>query len=230
MRLRALPPAYGKPFVENLLNHFFHDIEDRIRAIMQPKKLPSMPYTFTSTFYTNPNAPNKDTKRLSRAPDRIVAQQMKIFKEQWAGLGISMDHALVKGDMEMASAVWRNFLGARGASGIAFRDTQFKRAVNLVGGEVVNPEKIDLNKEETTDDGSGVHDYPPSDVDKYVRYPELMLEIVGFVRREISRLEALSDEAVIDGNLEDLMFGQPDKSQGSPQKRGKPKKLGQHHL
>lgn len=136
---------------------------------------------------------------------------MKIFKEQWAGMGLSFDLALVKGDAEMAGAVWRNLLGARGSRGIAYSNAdgqaQFRRAVNLVGGEVVNVAKIDINKEETRDDGSGVHDFPPSEVDKYVKYPELMLDLVSYVRRELARLEKISDHDIMSGNWEKLTFG-----------------------
>jgi cytochrome b pre-mRNA-processing protein 3 len=142
---------------------------------------------------------------------------MKIFKEQWAGLGLSFDLGLVKGDMEMAGAVWRNLLGARGAQGIAFPDSsssslptqprKFRRSVNLVGGEVVNVAKIDLEKEEATDDGSGVHDFGPEEADLYLKYPELMLDVVRYVRRELVRLERLSDEQIIGGQLENIKFG-----------------------
>ncbi|KAJ7125002.1 hypothetical protein C8R44DRAFT_782027 [Mycena epipterygia] len=211
VRFRALPEAYGRRFADCLVDHFFHDVEDRIRAIMQPS-LDYKPYTFTSAFYVNPNAPSGDKKeRLSRAPDRLVTEQMKIFKEQWTGFCLSFDLGLIKGDMEMAGAVWRNLLGARGASGIAFPDDpsapSFRRAVNLLGGTVVNPSKIDFEKEATTDDGSGVHDFPPDEADKYLAYPELMLEVVQYVRRELVRLEAFSDGQVVDMYWEGMKFG-----------------------
>ena len=98
---------------------------------------------------------------------------MKIFREQWAGLGMSMDLGLVKGDAEMAAAIWRNLLGGRGARGISLggvganpslsdENTSkpgFRRSVNLVGGLVENVEKIDVDVEETRDDSSGVYDF-----------------------------------------------------------------------
>jgi len=127
------------------------------------------------------------------------------------GLGLSFDLALVQGDMEMAAAIWRNLLGARGSRGIAYPSTAesptYRRAVNLVGGEVVNVAKIDVDKEELKDDGSGVHDFPPQEVDKYVRYPELMSELVEYVRRELARLEKISDEEIMNGALDSIQFG-----------------------
>ncbi|KAG6809237.1 hypothetical protein H0H92_001062 [Tricholoma furcatifolium] len=237
VRLRALPGDEGKHYTQALIDHFFIDIEDRIRAVLQPQATPSKPYTFHTPFYVNPNAPAPgdptDAKGRprprSRAPDRLVTRQMKIFKEQWAGLGLSMDLGLVKGDMDMAAAVWRNLLGARGAQGIAFPDPgananvdaeaeaeatnaktqpkKFRRSVNLVGGEVVNVAKIDLEKEEARDDGSGVHDFAPEEADLYLEYPQLMLDVVGYVRRELVRLEKLSDEQIRSGALEGIRFG-----------------------
>ncbi|KDR79583.1 hypothetical protein GALMADRAFT_243686 [Galerina marginata CBS 339.88] len=220
VRLRALPQEHGKPYQQALVDHFFIDIEDRIRTVLQPPAEPTKPYTFDSPFYVKPNVPspgatlpNGKPKPLGRAPDRIVTQQMKIFKEQWTGMGLSFDVGLVKGDMEMAGAVWRNLLGARGAQGIDYADANpsttavYRRAVNLVGGEVVNVAKIDLDKEEVTDDGSGVHDFPPSETDRYLSYPEVMLDVVGYVRRELARLERVSDEDIISGDWRKLAFG-----------------------
>jgi cytochrome b pre-mRNA-processing protein 3 len=212
VRFRALPDAYGRRYADCIVDHFFQDVEDRIRAIMQPSH-DYKPYIFTSTFYINPNAPTGTDKneRLSRAPDRLVTQQLKIFKEQWTGFSLSLDLGLINGDMEMAGAVWRNLLGARGASGIAFPDDPsaptFRRTVNLLGGTEVNPTKIDFEKEAVTDDESGVHDFPPAEADKYLTYPELMLDIVQYIRRELVRLEALSDEEVLDKDWREMGFG-----------------------
>lgn len=138
---------------------------------------------------------------------------MKIFKEQWAGMGLSFDLAMVQTDQEMASAVWRNLLGARGAQGIEYpapgspEAKKFRRAVNLVGGEVVNVSKVDVEKEMATDDESGVHDFSPAEVDKYLTYPEVMLDLTTYVRRELARLDKISDEDIMQGNWEKLKFG-----------------------
>ncbi|KAJ7782849.1 hypothetical protein B0H16DRAFT_1357299 [Mycena metata] len=212
VRFRALPSDYGRRYEDCIVDHFFQDVEDRIRAIMQPSH-DYKPYIFTSNFYVNPNAPKTtDTKeRLAHTPERIVSQQMKIFKEQWTGLCLALDLGLVNGDMEMAGAVWRNLLGARGASGIAFPDDPsapaFRRTVNLLGGTVVNPSKIDFDKEAVTDDSSGVHDFPPAEVDKYLAYPELMFDVVQYIRRELVKLEKLTDEEIVDLDWREMRFG-----------------------
>jgi cytochrome b pre-mRNA-processing protein 3 len=129
-------------------------------------------------------------------------------------MGLSLDLGLVKGDMELAGAVWRNLLGARGAQGIAYPDTSsssptphYRRSVNLVGGEVIDVAKVDNEKEETKDDGSGVHDFSPQEVDKYLTYPEVMMDVVAYLRREVARLDKISDDAIIDGDWKKLAFG-----------------------
>ena len=222
VRLRTLPAEHGKHYQQALIDHFFIDIEDRIRTVLQPPAEPTQPYTFETSFYSNPNAPTSNTtttsngkrKPLTRVPDRMVTQQLKIFKEQWSGMGLSFDLGLVKGDMELAGAIWRNLLGARGAQGIAYPDTSpspstphFRRSVNLVGGEVINVAKVDIEKEETKDDGSGVHDFSPEEVDKYLTYPQVMLDVVAYLRREIARLDKVSDEAILNGDWKKVAFG-----------------------
>jgi cytochrome b pre-mRNA-processing protein 3 len=206
-RLRALPAEHGRHYHQALIDHFFIDIEDRIRTVLQPPPTPTKPYTFASAFYVNPNAPAPNKKR-SRAPDRIVTRQMKIFKEQWSGMGIAFDLGLVRGDAELAGAVWRNLLGARGAAGIDYAgEAAFRRAVNLVGGEVVDVAKVDWEREARKDDASGVHDFPPSEVDKYLTYPEVMRDVVAYCRRELKRLEGVSDEDIMSGDFRKLRFG-----------------------
>jgi len=133
---------------------------------------------------------------------------MKIFREQWAGMGMALDLGLVRGDTEMAGAVWRNLLGARGARGIVLpshqpssngQKPQFHRNINP-GGEVEKFGKMEpqsLEAAEAKDDGSGVHDFGPNESDQYVRYPEVMLTLISYIRRELVRLEKLGDDDVI---------------------------------
>ncbi|RPD71250.1 hypothetical protein L226DRAFT_591527 [Lentinus tigrinus ALCF2SS1-7] len=213
VRLRALPAPHGTNYIQGLIDHFFLDVEDRVRSVLQPAAPNALtpshnltPYTRPSDFYTVANGSNRPRPR-GKAPERLVTRQMKIFKEQWAGMGMSFDLGLVRSDAELAGAVWRNLLGARGAKGFAYPadgvDSQkyFRRTVNLAGGEVEKLESIEkrggLEAEEARDDGSGMHDHPPSEVDKYVAYPEAMATVVEYVRRELIRLESIPDEAII---------------------------------
>jgi cytochrome b pre-mRNA-processing protein 3 len=209
VRLRALPAPHGLNHIQGLIDHYFQDVEERVRAVLQPGVLPprltsdasltpsSSPETKhraelskyvspypNNTFYTFPSpVPPPDTflspaayakaEKRARAPESLITRHMKIFREQWAGLGMSMDLGLVKGDAEMAAAIWRNLLGGRGARGISLTGAGanpspseaentskgFRRSVNLVGGLVENVEKIDFDVEETRDDLSGVYDF-----------------------------------------------------------------------
>lgn len=49
VRLRALPSSHGRHFVQALIDHFFFDVEDRLRAILGKS-----------------------------APERLVTRQMKV--------------------------------------------------------------------------------------------------------------------------------------------------------
>ncbi|KAH7886797.1 hypothetical protein F5I97DRAFT_1793028, partial [Phlebopus sp. FC_14] len=240
VRLRALPAPHGINHIQGLIDHFFQDVEERVRFVLQPGILPPRsksartpspnpdsrpsevnyvsPYPYSSFYafssplppphtFPSPTAYAKAEKR-ARAPERLVTRQMKIFKEQWAGLGMSMDLGLIRGDAEMAAAVWRNLLGARGAKGVTLpeqggaadvvgQDKNFRRSVNLVGGLVENVEKLDVDAEEGKDDNSGVYDFGAHESDRYVPYPQLMATLVAYLRREIVRLESLPDATVL---------------------------------
>lgn len=214
VRLRALPAPHGTNYIQGLIDHFFLDVEDRVRAVLQPAAPNALtpshnltPYTRPTDFYTVANGSNRPRPR-GKAPERLVTRQMKILKEQWAGMGMSFDLGLVRSDAELAGAVWRNLLGARGAKGFAYPSANgvdpqnhFRRTVNLAGGEVEKLETIEkrggIEAEEARDDGSGMHDHPPSEVDKYVAYPEVMATVVEYVRREQVRLESIPDDAII---------------------------------
>lgn len=208
MRLRALPKPEADYFIQALIDHFFLDVEDRIRAVLQPGAVKE-PYTPQTAYYSIPKAIALRTdngKLKGNSPERLVTKQMRIFREQYNGLNLSLDLGLVKGDMEMAGAIWRNFLGARGAQGILLPSdagegavAPFRRNINPTGevegfGEMT-PEQLEA--EAAKDDGSGVHDFAPHESDQYVKYPETMRTLTAYIRRELLRLENVSDEELM---------------------------------
>ncbi|TFK57650.1 hypothetical protein OE88DRAFT_1651503 [Heliocybe sulcata] len=218
VRLRALPPPHGTNHIQGLVDIFFMDVEDRIRAILQPKTFEkSQREPPVSAFY--PNRRRDDPPEVGvtenstgnsgrkNAPETLITRHMKIFREQYAGLGMAMDLGLVKGDAELAGAIWRNFLGARGARGIVYEEdhdplgpqTAFRRSVNPLGSDVkkISGDLAKLEAAETQDDLSGVHDYAPADADKYLAYPGLMKTLATYVRKELVRLGKLSDAQVM---------------------------------
>lgn len=191
--------------IQGLIDHFFLDIEDRIRAVLQPVDSETSSQTdfYAPPSFSDPTSVPLAKKKRGRAPDKLVRQQMQILKEQWAGLGTSLDLGLAMGDAEMAGAVWRNLLGARGARGIPYNTSPgFRRSINPVTGGKISMAKLKLlergfESEEAKDDNSGVADYPKDQLDKYVAYPELMVDIVAYIHRELKRLESISDDDVL---------------------------------
>jgi cytochrome b pre-mRNA-processing protein 3 len=210
-RLRALPAPHGQAHIQGLIDHFFLDVEDRIRQVLQPQSEPApqdpttppSPPPHAASFYDAPSASPPPNKKRGRAPEALVSKQMKIFREQWAGLGVAMDLALAQGsDAVLAAAMWRNMLGARGAQGLALALApmspvpEFRRAVNP-GGAMAGMSNATREREERRDDGSGVHDFGPEERDAYVRFPETMLVLTAYVRGEVARLAAVSDEMIM---------------------------------
>ena len=219
-RLRALPAPHGQAHIQGLIDHFFLDVEERVRLVLQPRPqlAPASPTdanTTTSTtkpppeasFYnSNPSmSPNATTiKKRGRAPEALVTKQMKIFREQWAGLGLTLDLALAQGsDAMLAGSIWRNLLGARGAQGFALALSpsqlsptspmpEFRRAVNQA-----RMSETERTREERRDDGSGVHDFGPEDRDAYVRFPETMFVLTAYIRAEVARLANIPDERIM---------------------------------
>lgn len=225
--MRALPAPEAQHLVQGLIDHFFLDVEDRIREVLQPatpravsspssssssdstsSSQETQPVSKQDSFYAEKSNSSTAPKKKGKAPEALVTKQMKIFREQWAGLSLAFDLALVKGDEELAAAVWRNLLGARGAQGIAYpsssssvvdgQQTHFKRSINptaeIEGYSKLSPAK--LRELESKDDGSGVHDFAPHQADLYLKYPETMARVVEYVRREVRRLGQMSDEEV----------------------------------
>ncbi|KAF8516228.1 ubiquinol-cytochrome C chaperone-domain-containing protein [Gautieria morchelliformis] len=185
VRLRSLPPSHGRPFVQALIDNFFFDVEDRLRAVLGKK-----------------------------APERLVTRHMKIFREQWAGLGLACDAALITGDKDMASAMWRNLMGARGARGIAYptlsttpvgtSETHSHASNPRVGSSSQPPAK---SEDPST---GGVADFEGSAIDRYVMYPELLLVLTSYLRRELVRLEQVSDTTILGGKgrgMRESVFG-----------------------
>ncbi|KAI0263464.1 hypothetical protein BC834DRAFT_957799 [Gloeopeniophorella convolvens] len=205
-RLRALPAPHAQAHIQGLIDHFFYDVEDRVRHVLQPAPQPPAPAT-RQPFYAASAPP---PRKRGRAPEALVTRQMKVLREQWAGLGVALDLALAQdtgGDAALAAAMWRNLLGARGAAGLALALAPaspvpaFRRAVNP-GGAAARLSDVARVREEARDDGSGVHDFGPEARDAYVRFPETMLVLAAYVRSEVARLARVPDERVMAAGAE----------------------------
>ncbi|KAF8874723.1 hypothetical protein CPB85DRAFT_1346552 [Mucidula mucida] len=169
-RLRALPHT---AHVQTLVDHFFIDIEDRIRMILRPPPQPVEPYTLLTTFYPEPLPAPKTNK----APETLVTRQMKVFRDQWQGMWVSLDHGLVAGDEHLAATIWRNVLGARGAH--------------------------DPFPEKKGGASLASHGAPPSPIpfSSYPAFPELSLALTRYIRRELKRLENIPDSVFLNDDV-----------------------------
>ncbi|KAG8847540.1 Protein cbp3, mitochondrial [Tulasnella sp. 330] len=161
-RLRALPSPHGKLYIQELINHFFLDAEYRLRAVEGPK-----------------------------CPERIIKNSMIDLRNQWNGTTISYDVALMKGDVELASAVWRNVFAGRGEKAYKEKDLAEEEKAKLVEAR-----KKD-NDPEAFVGALGSRE----DVKALEELPGLVVMYVAHVRRELKRLEGVSDELILDGEM-----------------------------
>jgi cytochrome b pre-mRNA-processing protein 3 len=115
------------------------------------------------------------------------------------------------GDKDMASMIWRNFLGARGAQGIAYPDPDVlygkvpspdtsAKTLDPTTAGIVDFEGTCLRRHTSVTVGNLLHLWTPgSAVDQYIRYPELMLLLTCYIRRELTRLGNITDTAILGG-------------------------------
>ncbi|KAG8903294.1 T-complex protein 1 subunit gamma [Tulasnella sp. 403] len=152
-RFRALPPSYGRLYIQELINHFFLDAEYRLRSVYGPK-----------------------------CPERIIKKQMVDLRDQWNGSTSSYDVAMVKSDAELAAALWRNIFAARGEK--AYKEADLS--------EEEREERIEVRRRNNDPEADGA---PLEEI------PRLVYMYVAHVRRELQRLEALSDADVLAGKI-----------------------------
>lgn len=161
-RLRALPSPHGRLYIQELINHFFLDAEYRLRAVEGPK-----------------------------CPERIIKNSMIDLRNQWNGTTISYDVALMRGDAELASAVWRNIFAGRGEKAYKEKDLSGQEREKLVEARRKD------NDPEAFVGALG----SAEDVKVLEELPGLVVMYVAHVRRELKRLEGVSDEMILDGEM-----------------------------
>lgn len=174
--------------MQELINHFFIDLELRIRG----------PYAVTQS--------------------RLIKGYMKDLLEQYHGACAAYDEGLIAGDAALAAAIWRNLFGAGwgGVAGVKGKRAPKAGEVPTLGPNP-NPFAVDPVQQKLLKKGQKTEDLFATDepiVDARVaavlagaRYPEdpelefaqSLERIVIFVRKEINRLERLDEEAVLHG-------------------------------
>ncbi|QRV80593.1 ubiquinol-cytochrome C chaperone domain-containing protein [Ceratobasidium sp. AG-Ba] len=148
-RLRALPPDLAKSYQAELINHFFLDIEHRMRTVLGDK-----------------------------VPERIVKGYMKEMRDQWRGGGVAFDLGIVGSDATLAGMIWRNLFASRGAVPVAASPNSTSSAPVSEGSR-----KLVIASAEDA------------------ALPPVLYQFVGFVRREMARLEAIPDKDIAYGRI-----------------------------
>ena len=143
--------------------------------------------------------------------ERVVRNYMKEMGEQWKGAGLGFDYAIaigqelpemgssssavsgevaggVRGDAELAAWVWRNLFAARYSD----LPTDFTPSVNPTPTTTTTPTDLDspTTPSSATDPSSPIH---------HLKLPIQLSQIVTFIRRELYRLDQLTDEDIQEG-------------------------------
>lgn len=117
-----------------------------------------------------------------KCPERIIKDQMLDLRDQYNGSTASYDVALVGSDMDLATAIWRNVFAARGEKAYKEQDLP----------EEERERRIAERQKENDPEADGA---PFEDI------PRLLHMYVAHLRRELKRLENLSDKDVLQGAL-----------------------------
>ncbi|KAM0787582.1 hypothetical protein ACM66B_003652 [Microbotryomycetes sp. NB124-2] len=186
VRLRSLPAPLGRAYIQELVNHYFIDIELRIKG----------PYNVTQS--------------------RLIKGYMNDMLEQYHGSCAAYDEGLVGGDAALAAAVWRNLFGAGwgGIGGVKGKRAPKVGEVPEVGPNP-NPLAVDPVQKKVLKRGQKAEEVFKTDqpvVDPkfanvtplYPEDPDLefvpsLEKVVRFIRREVQRLERLPDSVVETG-------------------------------
>ena len=107
VRFRMLPETHASTWIQHLTNHAFYAAEDRL------------------VVWHKFNANSLRQKHL------------KDMFSQWRAVLLSYDEGLMKGDAMLASAIWRNLMGAK-------EDVDFQKLAQIVGymrKEIKRPQK-----------------------------------------------------------------------------------------
>lgn len=195
VRLRALPSPLGETYIQELVNHLFIDTELRIRG----------PYAVSQ--------------------QRLIKGYMHTMLEQYNGAIAAYDQGLMENDAALAAALWRNLFGAGWGAVGGVKGKRAPRAGEAPAlgpnpdpeGLKETPEQQKLKQKKSGKKGEEVvNDSPTIDPARAsagheLRYPQdpdlefpLALErLVLFIRKEVARMDKLSDEEVAKG------FGAP---------------------
>lgn len=186
VRLRALPADVSEIYQRELLAHFFSLLETRMRRTLGP-----------------------------RTPERLIKKYIQDFGEQYKGCQFSFDQGIAGTDHDLAGYVWRNIFAGRGIDkgtyGIKIpHGESSKRVVKSfkigrpdgMGGFIREEDVVPriggegrIGPIPTTIESPPMVNELPAEWDPLKMVNEIS-EIVGFIRREVQRLESIPDSMV----------------------------------
>ncbi|KAM0754906.1 hypothetical protein T439DRAFT_321965 [Meredithblackwellia eburnea MCA 4105] len=202
VRFRALPAPLGRTYIQELINHFFIDVELRIRG----------PYNVTQS--------------------KLIKGYMQDMLEQYRGSVTAYDEGLIAGDAVLAAAIWRNVFGAGwgGVGGVKGKRAPKRGEKPEVGPDplvhqrkpllVVDPVQAKKLKKDSKFSDVFTTDAPVVDPkladalnlgqlqaeynslepeDPELEFVQSLEKIVRYIRREAQRLERLPDDVVLHG-------------------------------
>ncbi|WFD33334.1 beta-ketoacyl-[acyl-carrier-protein] synthase II [Malassezia cuniculi] len=174
-RFRALPPNEARTYSQELMNHFFIDVESRMR------------------------------ERFGVQTARLVKGYMKDLHTQHRGSMIAYDEGLATDDVRLSAAVWRNVWGGGwGTIGGVKRKTSVDKvrrgeqvSPDAPAEVVLDPVLNDEAPQHDTDAESLAERAARAEM----LFPQHLERVTRWLRREIYRLGHLPDSAVVDGDV-----------------------------
>lgn len=138
---------------------------------------------------------------------------MQEYKELWNGSTAALDIGLVGGDWELGGAVWRNCFDARGwdLGGIRGEDGELVTTPSPVSQPASSSTPPSLESR-ALGNVTSVGATSSQKADKtLMEIPMHIYTFVGYLRRELKRLEDIPDEAII----QEMDFGEWGRMDGS---------------
>lgn len=213
VRFRSLPPPLGRTYVQELINHMFIDVELRIRgpyAVTQGRLIKGYMNDMLEQYHGACAAYDEGLVR----GDAVLAAAVwrNVFGAGWGGVGGVKGKAAPKAGEK--PKLGPNPLQVETGAGAASSSPDAAQQLE------VDPVQAKLLKKDQPASSLFATDAPIQDpavatstwsplypTDPDLEFPQSLERFVVYIRREVQRLERLSDEVV--------MQGKPDKGRGS---------------
>jgi hypothetical protein len=183
----ALPPTYQSFFQVHLL--YLLLLIPRLRSLPASTALPTatpVAQTYQTEILTHFFELAENQMRLTlgeREHERVVRKYMKEMGEQWKGAGITFDYAIARGQTGLPASEGSQLEGNGGDAELA----------SWVWRNLFSARGSDLVPRPTTTTGEPAM--------KELEFAVQLGTIVKWIRRELYRMEGLSDQDVLEGRI-----------------------------